>query len=83
MNNLFYDRMFNPQYVNPNYYHMLQQQQYECKQQEEIAKVLKAFHNLCEAAGKLDAQHQQITFQACLLKSKVSHPPGCEIGRQG
>ena len=64
MNNLFYDRMFNPQYVNPNYYHMLQQQQYECKQQEEIGKVLKAFHDLFEAEGKLDALLILFSFHA-------------------
>lgn len=72
MNNLFYEWMFNPQYVNPNYYHTLQQQQqYKYKQQEEIAKVVKAFHDLCEVAGKLDVQHQQIAFQACLAQFAV------------
>lgn len=71
MYNLFYDQMFNPQYVNPNYYHTLQQQQYENKQQEEISKAVKAIHDLCAAVSKLDAQHQQIAFQACLAQFAI------------
>lgn len=68
MGNQFFNQMFNPQYVNPNYYHILQQQQYECRQQDEVAKVVKTFDDMIKASQKLDVQHQQIAFQACLAR---------------
>ena len=71
MNNLFYDQMFNPQYVNQSNYHALMQQRYENEQNEEVAKVVKAFLELCDAASLLDPQHQQIAFQACLAQFAV------------
>lgn len=67
MNNQFFSQMFNPQYVNPDYYHSLQLH-YECEQQEEVAKVVKAFDDMIKASQKLDTQHQQIAFQACLAR---------------
>lgn len=46
----FNDRMFNPQYVNQNYYLQLQQQQYyETTQNLEVQKAVKAVHDLCES----------------------------------
>ena len=55
--NYFYNQMFNPQYVNPDYYAMLQAQ---------AAKQYQATYDLCEAVNKLDAEHQQQAFYACL-----------------
>ena len=49
--NQFYDQMFNPAYVNQN---------------AEVQKAVKATHDLCEAVNKLDAEHQQQAFYACL-----------------
>lgn len=66
--NTFYDQMFNPQYVNLEYYHQIEQRQYEVKQDKEIAKAVKAIHDLCEAVKQLDNQHQQIAFSACLAE---------------
>ena len=66
--NTFYNQMFNPQYVNSEYYHQIEQQQYEAKQTEEIIKAVKAIHDLCEAVKQLDNQHQQIAFSACLAE---------------
>lgn len=68
MNNQFFNQMLNPQYVNPDYYHILQQHQYECRQREEVAKVVKAFDDMIKASQKLDVQHQQIAFRACLAR---------------
>ena len=36
--NTFYNQMFNPQYVNLQYYRQIEQLQYEAKQNEEIVK---------------------------------------------
>ncbi|MBR2479204.1 MAG: hypothetical protein IKB47_02230 [Clostridia bacterium] len=66
--NTFYDQMFNPQYVNLEYYHQIEQQQHEANQDKEIIKAVKAIHDLCEAVKQLDNQHQQIAFSACLAE---------------
>lgn len=70
MINLFYDRFFNLQYVNSDYYHQNQEQiaQYEQKQSEEVQNVVKAVHDLCTAVKKLDPQHQQQAFGAALAQ---------------
>lgn len=60
--------MFNPQYVNLEYYRRIEQMQYQAKQNEEVANAVKAIHDLCEAIIKLDNQHQQIAFSACLAE---------------
>ena len=64
----FYNQMFNPQYVNAEYYRHIEQQKYESKQDKEIAKAVKAIHDLCEAVKQLDNQHQQMAFSACLAE---------------
>ena len=50
--NTFYNQMFNPQYVNPDYYRELQRQQYEFDQQKEIVNAVKAIRDLCEAVKR-------------------------------
>lgn len=77
-NNQFNDQLFNPQYVNPNYYFQNQQQilkyqqeqelKYQQEQNKEVANVVKAFHDLCEASKKLDPQHQQQAFYLVLAE---------------
>lgn len=66
--NTFYNQMFNPQYVNPDYYHEMQRQQHEFEQQKEIVNAVKAIHDLCEAVKKIDVNHQQQAFNACLFE---------------
>ena len=68
--NLFYDQIFNHDYVNPAYYQAVQSQavwQYQQNQTAEVQKAVKATHALCEAVNKLDAEHQQQAFYACLV----------------
>ena len=66
--NQFYDQMFNPAYVNQNFYQSIPQAmwQYQQSQNAEVQKAVKATHDLCEAVNKLDAEHQQQAFYACL-----------------
>ena len=67
--NPLYEQMFNPQYVNQQYYlQMLKQQQYERDQNAEVKKAAKAIHDFCEASKKIDAAHQQQAFMACLIE---------------
>ena len=35
--NTFYNQMFNPQYVNLQYYRQIEQMQYQAKQNEEVS----------------------------------------------
>ena len=68
--NQFYDQMFNPAYVNQNFYQSSPPQamwQYQQNQSAEVVKAMKATHDLCEAVNKLDAEHQQQAFYACLM----------------
>lgn len=64
----FYNQMFNPQYVNLEYYRQIEQRQHEAEQNEEIAKAVKAMHDLCEAVNKLDDYHQNIAAAACIAE---------------
>lgn len=68
--NQFYDQMFNPAYVNQNFYQSIPPQamwQYQQNQSAEVVKAMKATHDLCEAVNKLDAEHQQQAFYACSM----------------
>lgn len=64
----YYEQMFNQQYVNPQYYqaNLYQIQQYNYEQNKEVMNAAKAMRDLCKAVKKLDAQHQQEAFYACL-----------------
>ena len=67
--NQFCNQMFNPTYVNPNYYQSIQSQamwQYQQNQDAQVQKAVKATHDLIEAARNLDSKHQQQAFYACL-----------------
>ena len=69
-NNQFNDQFFNQQYVNPNYYYQNQEQiiKYQQEQNKEVANVVKAVHDLCEASKKLDSQHQEQAFLLALAE---------------
>ena len=66
----FNERVFNPQYINPLYYSQVQNQiaQYNFQQDQEVMKAVHAVHDLCEAVKKMDEQHQQQAFFACLAE---------------
>ena len=64
----FNQQMFNPNTVNPQYYHSVrnQIQAYEATQDLEVAKAVKAVHDLFEAVKKMDESHQEKAFLLCL-----------------
>lgn len=66
----FNNQMFNPQYVNQQYYNSIREEilKYNYEQNKEVANAVKAMHDLCEAVKKLDSQHQQTAFYACLAE---------------
>ena len=65
--------MLNPQTVNPQYYHSIQHQipSYGSNQDLEVAKAVKAIHDLCEAVKKMDESHQQAAFCLCLQQMAI------------
>ena len=64
----FNQQMFNPNTVNPQYYQSIKYQimSYEANQDLEVAKAVKAIHDLCEAVKKMDEHHQREAFYLCL-----------------
>lgn len=64
----FTNTMFNSQYVNPYYYSQQQSliQQYDFQQSSEVVEAAHAMSDLCKAVKKMDEQHQQEAFLACL-----------------
>ena len=70
----FYNQIFNPHYMNANYYQQnqteimryLDDMRYHQEQNSEVAKAVKAMHDLCDAIKKLDSAHQQQAFLLCL-----------------
>ncbi len=66
----FYNQMFNPQYVNQDYYRQIANQvaQYNYQQNVEVLKVVNAFHDFLESTKKLDNQHQKMAFDLCVLE---------------
>ena len=66
--NTFDNQLFNPRYVNQEYYNEIKRQQYEFEQQREILNAVKAFRDLRDAINKIDPAHQQQAFVACLCE---------------
>lgn len=63
----FNEMMFNHEFVNPTYYQQMQAQMaYQESQEKEVINAAKACREMCQAAKKLDEQHQQKAFLACL-----------------
>lgn len=67
--NQFYDQMFNPAYVNQNFYQSIPPQamwQYQQNQNAEVQKAMKATQDLYDAVSKLDSAHQEQALYGCL-----------------
>ena len=58
----FYNQIFNPQYINQQYYYAnLQEiQRYNEEQNREVENAIKAMHDFIEATKKLDYHHKQM-----------------------
>lgn len=62
----FYDRFYNPTYVNACNYAQNQRNIYQFTQNVEVMKAANAARDLCRAVKNMDEQHQQQAFLACL-----------------
>ena len=58
--------MFNPQYVNADYYNQIQQFKYNQNQDKKVRDTIKAMHDLCDAVKDMDQNHQEQAFLGCL-----------------
>lgn len=69
-NNQFCGNIFNQQYVSQNNYMQLQYEiaKYQANQNNEVAKAVKAMHDLCEAVKNMDTEHQQQAAELCLAE---------------
>lgn len=63
-----YQDIFNQQYVNPQYYQWLQQQNFENYQRNEFLKMLKGLDDFIKAAKNIAPEYQQEAFNACVEK---------------
>ena len=59
MNSYFNNMMFNPQYVNVDYYNQIRQFEYNQNQDKKVRDAMKAMHDLCDAVKDMDQNHQQ------------------------
>lgn len=58
--------MFNPQYVNADYYNQIRQFEYNQNQDKKVRDAMKAMRDLCDAVKDMDQNHQQRAFGGCL-----------------
>lgn len=66
MDSYFNNMMFNPQYVNVDYYNQMRQFEYNQNQDKKVRDAIKAMHDLCDAVKDMDQEHQQQAFLGCL-----------------
>lgn len=64
----FENTMFNPQFVNSDYYRCQAAaiQNYQKNQSEHVAKAVHAFADMMNEIDQMDSQHQEQTFMLCL-----------------
>ena len=56
MNSYFNNMMFNPQYVNADYYNQIRQFEYNQNQDKKSEIAIKAMHDLCDAVKDMDQE---------------------------
>ncbi len=64
----FNEMMYNPAYVNRNYYNQMQKQSVgnNFQQDIEVQKAANAVRDLCRAVKNMDEEHQKAAFFTCL-----------------
>lgn len=64
--NVFENQMFNPNYINEDYYRRIQIMKYNADQNERVVKALHAFEDMLKQVDGMDEKHQQLAFGMCL-----------------
>lgn len=73
---MYYQNLFNANYINEQQYNELlkqkalieQQEKFEKEQQIEISKMLKALNDFFDASQKIAPQYQNQSFNLCILE---------------
>lgn len=63
---MYYQNLFNQEFINQQYY-MQMQQQFTYNQNQEIAKMIKALNDFMDAANQIAPQYQQQAMCECIL----------------
>ncbi len=64
---MYYQNLFNNQYINLDYYTKLQEQQFQISQQKEIFNMIKALDDFISAANKIAPQYQEQALKECIM----------------
>ena len=64
---IFEEQMFNPQYMNPDYYKDNHAMLQNCakEQSDHVIKAVHAFTDMMDEIQKMDKAHQEQTFSLC------------------
>ena len=63
---MYYQNLFNKQYINEQYYEEMKRKQFYSEQQQEFTKMLKALNDFMDSASKIAPQYQQQAFETCV-----------------
>lgn len=63
---MYYENLFNEQYINQKNYQKMQEQQFEIEQQKEIYNMTKALNDFMDSANKIAPQYQQQALETCI-----------------
>lgn len=65
---MYYQNLFNEQYINQQNYRNAQEQQFQEEQQKEFYNMLKSLNDFMEACNKIAPQYQEQAFNSCIAE---------------
>ncbi len=63
---MYYQNLFNEQYINQQNYERMKEQQFQYEQQMEFSKMLKSLNDFIDSTNNIAPQYQQQAFNACI-----------------
>lgn len=60
--------MFNPNFINEDYYRKMKAQNYDDDQNERVMKVVNSCNDMLDQVSGMDEKHQQLAFWLCLAE---------------
>lgn len=72
---MYYQNLFNQEYINKQYYELLkqkeqreQQEKFDREQKLEISKMIKALEDFFEASQKIAPQYESLALSSCIFE---------------
>lgn len=65
---MYYQNLFNGQYINQQNYRNVKEQQFQEEQQKEFYNMLKSLNDFMDACNKIAPQYQEQAFNACIAE---------------